>query len=233
MNVTAWLGSTAAGVRSIGLTPPASSPEVARLLTRALLVVALFLAAGAAGLALYASSHQGRIYQGVQVAGLDLGGLSAADARARLEAHFADYAGRPLTLTAGDQSFQVTPAEAGARLDSAATIETAMDWGRQGSLWDQSRAWARALVHGVAIAPAIHLDPDAAHGSIAAIAPNVVKPAIDATLAFGASGRPEIVPDVTGTRLDYSRNRINACRADRHLRPRSRPDGDPRMIRRT
>ena len=49
----------------------------------------------------------------------------------------------------------------------------------------------------------IHLDPDAAHGSIAAIAPNVVKPAIDARLAFGASGHPEIVPDVTGTRLDY------------------------------
>jgi vancomycin resistance protein YoaR len=203
MNVTAWLGSSAAGVRSIGLTPPARSQEVARLLTRVLLVVALFLAAGAAGLALYASSHQGRIYQGVQVAGLDLGGLSPADARTRLEEHFTEYAGRPLTLTAGDQSFEITPAEAGARLDSATTIDAAMNWGRQGSLWDQSRAWARALVRGVPIAPVVHLDPDAAHGSIAAIAPNVVKPAIDARLAFGASGRPEIVPDVTGIRLDY------------------------------
>jgi vancomycin resistance protein YoaR len=203
MNVTAWLGSTAAGVRSIGLTAPAPSQQVARLLTQVLLVVALFVAAGAAGLALYASSHQGRIYQGVQVAGLALGGLSPADARARLEDHFADYAGRPLTLTAGDQSFEVTPAEAGARLDSATTIAAAMNWGRQGSLWDQSRAWARALVHGVAIPPAIHLDPNAAHGSIAAIAPKVVKPAIDATLAFGPNGRPEIIPDVTGTRLDY------------------------------
>ena len=47
------------------------------------------------------------------------------------------------------------------------------------------------------------LGSDAAHGSIAAIAPNVVKPAIDARLAFSPSGRPEIVPDVTGTRLDY------------------------------
>src|SRR5215213_3366229 len=203
MNVTAWLGSSAAGVRTVGLTPPASSQTIARLLTRALLVVALFVAAGAAGLALYASSHQGRIYQGIQVAGLDLGGLSPVDARARLEEHFAEYAGRPLTLTAGDQSFEVTPAEAGARLDSAATIEAAMKWGRQGSLWDQSRAWARGLVHGVAIPPVIHLDPDAAHGSIAAIAPNVVKPAIDARLDFGASGHPEIVPDVTGIRLDY------------------------------
>src|SRR5215210_4799374 len=119
MNVTAWLGSTAAGVRTIGLTPPARSREVARLLTRGLMVVALFFVAGAAGLGLYASSHQGRIYQGVQVVGLDLGGLSPADARARLEDHFAEYASRPLTLTAGDQSFEITPAEAGARLDSS------------------------------------------------------------------------------------------------------------------
>jgi vancomycin resistance protein YoaR len=187
----------------MGLTQPARSQAVARLLTRALLVVALFLAAGVAGLALYASSHQGRIYQGIQVAGLDLGGLSPADARSRLDEHFADYAGRPLTLTAGNQSFEITPAEVGARLDSEMTIEAALNWGRQGSPWDQSRAWARALVHGVAIPPVIHLDPDAAHGSIAAIAPNVVKPAIDARLAFGASGSPEIVPDVTGTQLDY------------------------------
>src|SRR5687767_1027733 len=135
MNVTSRLGSTAAGVRSIGLTSlaPLHVQEVARLLTRVLLVVALFLAAGVAGLALYASSHQGRIYQGVQVAGLDLGGLSPADARTRLEEHFTEYAVRPLTLTAGDQSFEITPAEAGARLDSATTIDAAMNWGRQGS----------------------------------------------------------------------------------------------------
>jgi vancomycin resistance protein YoaR len=204
MNVTTWLGGSAAGVRSIRLTSRAALPEVTRLLNRLLLAVALFTAAGAAGLGLYASSHQGRIYQGVHVAGLDLSGLSAADARARLDTYFAAYAGRPLTLTAGDQSFQITPADAGARLDSAATIAAALDWGRQGSPWDQSRAWARALVQGVSITPAIHLDPDAAYGSIAAVAPNVVKPAIDASLAFGASGRSEIVPDVTGTRLDYS-----------------------------
>ncbi len=203
MNVTTWLGSTAAGVRSIGLGASAPWQEASRLLTRLLLMVVLFVTAGAVGLGLYASSHQGRIFQGVYVAGLDLGGLSAAAARARLDDYFAEYADRPPTLTAGDQTFQVTPAEAGARLDSAATIAAAMNWGRQGSLWDQSRAWARALVHGVPIAPAIHLDPDAAHGSIAAIAASVDKPAIDATLTFGASGRPEIVPDVTGTRLDF------------------------------
>ena len=204
MNITTRSGSLAAGARSIALTPPTPSPAVASRLTKALLVAVLFVAAGAAGLGLYASSHQGRIYQGVHVAGLDLGGLPAADARSKLEAYFADYAATPLSVTAGDQTFQITPAEAGARLDSAATIEAASEWGREGSLWDQSRAWARALIHGVSVAPVIHFDPNAARDSVAAIAPSIVQPAIDARIAFNATGRAEIVPEVTGTRLDYA-----------------------------
>ena len=204
MNITTRSGSLAAGARSIALTPPAPSPVVASRLTKALLVAVLFVTAGAAGLGLYASSYQGRIYQGVHVAGLDLGGLTAADARSKLEAYFAGYAATPLTVTAGDQTFQITPAEAGARLDSAATIEAASEWGREGSLWDQSRAWARALIHGASVVPVIQFDPDAAHDSVAAIAPSIVQPAIDARIAFDATGRAEIVPEVTGTRLDFA-----------------------------
>ncbi|MBA3449763.1 MAG: VanW family protein, partial [Chloroflexia bacterium] len=166
--------------------------------------VVLFVAAGAAGLGLYASSHAGRVYGGVHVAGLDLGGLSAADARTRLDTHFAAYAQTPLTFSSGEKTFQLTPAQAGARLDSAATIDRAMAWGREGSFWDQSRAWARALLRGAAIVPVISLDPVAARSSIAAIAPDVVRPAVDARLAFMASGEPEIVPDVTGIHLDYA-----------------------------
>jgi vancomycin resistance protein YoaR len=203
MNLTTRLGA-AAGGRSVALDIPLPSREVSRLLTKALLVVFLFVGAGAAGLGLYASSHGGRIYQGVRVAGLDVGGLSAAEARAELDAFFATYAATPLTLAAGDQTFQVTPDDVGARLDSAATAAAAMDWGREGSLWDQSRAWARALLRGVSVAPVVTLDAGATRESIAAIAPKIVKPAVDATLAYGDSGQPEIVPDVTGIRLDYA-----------------------------
>ncbi|MGH2617637.1 MAG: peptidoglycan binding domain-containing protein, partial [Thermomicrobiales bacterium] len=153
---------------------------------------------------LYASSHAGRIYQGVRVAGLDLGGLSTDEARAELDGFFATYATTPLTLAAGDRMFQLTPADVGAQLDSAATVAGAMAWGREGSLWDQSRAWARALLRGVLIAPVVTLDAAATRESIAAIAPSIVKPAVDATLAYGDSGQTEIVPDVTGIRLDYA-----------------------------
>jgi vancomycin resistance protein YoaR len=203
MNLTNRLGSPAAGARSVGLAVPPPSPAVARVATIAFLALALFVAAGAVGLGLYASTHAGRIYEGVKVAGVNVSGLTPEQARASLDAHFAEYAETPLTLSAGERAFHVTPADVGARLDSDTTVETAMAWGREGSLWDQSRAWARALVRGVSIAPVIALDPAKSRGSIAAFAPEIVKPAVNATLSFDQAGRPEVVPDVTGVRLDY------------------------------
>jgi hypothetical protein len=79
-----------------------------------------------------------------------------------------------------------------------------MAWGHEGSLWERSRAVARALLRGVTIVPTINLDPDDARGSIGAFAPEIVRPAVDATYAYDASGRAEIVPEVTGVRLDYA-----------------------------
>jgi vancomycin resistance protein YoaR len=203
MNVTDRLGNAIAGGRNIGLSVALPWAQVERLALRALFGVLLFVVAGAVGLGLYASSHAGRVLEGVHVAGLDLGGLSPAEAASTLDTYFAGYAATPLTLVVGEQTFQITPAEAGARLDSEATVAAAMAWGREGSPWDRSRAWARGLLHGVAIAPVIELDAAAANGSIAAIAPNVVRPPVNARLAYDPAGRPEIVPDVTGVRLDY------------------------------
>jgi vancomycin resistance protein YoaR len=204
MNVSHRLGSAAAGMRGVALPLPAPSRALARHLTAACAALTLFVLAGAAGLGLYAGSHAGRIYEGIHVAGVDLGGLTPDEARAELDRAFTAYAASPLTLTAANRDFQLTPAEAGAHLDSAATVAVAMDWGRVGSAWEQSRAWARGLIDGVSIDPVIDFAPGAAHDSIAAIAPDVVRPAVNATLAFDPSGAPKIVPDLTGIRLDYA-----------------------------
>jgi vancomycin resistance protein YoaR len=204
MNLTNRLSGAAAPGHTLTLPLPPPSPALARSITRVLLVFLLFVAAGAAGLGLYASSYSGRVLQGVDVSGVDLSGFSVAEARTRLDEHFAAYAATPLTLTAGERTFQLTPSEAGAHLDSAATVERAMAWGREGSFWDQSRAWVRALLRGVSITPVVTLDAEAARESIAAFAPDVVRPAVDASLTYGAAGDAEIVPDVTGIRLDYA-----------------------------
>ena len=203
MNVTSRLGAAVTGVQGAGRTLPPPSPALARVLTRAFVVVALFVVAGAAGLGLYASAHADRIYQGVRVAGLDLGGMAPDQARAALDEYFQTYATTPLTLVAGNETLQITPLDVGAKLDSAATIESAMAWGREGLPWSRSQEWVRALIRGVAIAPAIALDPEAARQRITAIAPRVVRAPVDATLDF-SDGGAAIVPDVTGVRLDYA-----------------------------
>jgi vancomycin resistance protein YoaR len=209
MNVTERLGSAHAGARAIGLPLPPPSARLARIATLAFLGVVLFIAAGAAGLGLYASSHAGRIYEGVHVGDLNVSGLTPNEASEALDRHFTAYAATPLTLVAGDQTFHLAPADIGARLDNAATVDAAMAWGRDGSLFAQSQAWARALVHGIDIAPVIAIDPARARDRIAAFAPEIVKPASNAALTFDTTGRPAIVPDITGVRLDYAGTAAN------------------------
>ncbi|MGH2379458.1 MAG: peptidoglycan binding domain-containing protein, partial [Candidatus Limnocylindria bacterium] len=84
---------------------------------------------GAAGLAVRIS-HRDRLLPGTQVAGIDLGGLSRAEASSRL-------AGLPpaiVAVTHRRRSFRVGARQIGLRVDVAATAERAMQAGRDGTL---------------------------------------------------------------------------------------------------
>ena len=175
---------------------------LARLLTAALLVLALVVVAGVVGLALYASAHTARVYQGVSIAGQRLGGLTRAEAGAAISARFTDYASTPLTLVADGQTFRLTPAEVGAQLDLEATLDAAFAYGRGGNLWTRSRAWARGLVRGVAISPHVAVDAATLDSRLRAVAPAIVRPPLDATIDMGAPFEPMLVPDVPGVSVD-------------------------------
>ena len=125
-----------ARVLAIAFAVPAM--ETVALLAR-LLLAAVFVAAGVLGLGLYASAHADRIYEGVAVAGVRVGGMTRAEARAAVADRFAAYAATPLTLAAGEQTFGVTPEAAGAALDERGTVDAAFAYGRTGSLWARSR----------------------------------------------------------------------------------------------
>ncbi|MEZ4561365.1 MAG: VanW family protein [Thermomicrobiales bacterium] len=203
MNLTNRLGGVTAEARKSPLTLPQPAPRLAPVAMAAFLAVLTFVLAGSIGLALYGSTHAGRIYQGVTVGDLDLGGLTPQAAEAALTARFDAYAQAPITLTADDRTFRLTPADAGATLDSAATVDAAMAWGRQGNLWEQSQAMARGLLRGVQIAPVIALLPGE-RGGLAALEPEVMRPAVNASLTFDDEGNAAIVPDEAGIQLNYA-----------------------------
>jgi len=102
-----------------------------------LLILGLLLLVGGAYVAAYAYAAD-NVPRGTTVAGVEIGGRSAAAAQQALEAGLADRAETPIRVTLGDSSRLVSPDEAGLSVDYAATVEAAgggRSWA-PGHLWD-------------------------------------------------------------------------------------------------
>ena len=69
---------------------------------------------GVVAVSLFAGSP-GRLAEGTTVAGLDVGGLGTAAARARLEARSDALAHQPVAFVAGGRTFELTPSQLGVR----------------------------------------------------------------------------------------------------------------------
>ncbi|MGW6131863.1 VanW family protein [Cellulomonas sp. NPDC055163] len=96
-------------------------------------VVVLLLGAAYVGAA-YALAD--RVPRGATVAGVQIGGMPAEQARAELEQELGDTATSPVTVTAGEVVAEVDPAAAGLAFDAAETVDqlTGLDLGPQ-RLW--------------------------------------------------------------------------------------------------
>ena len=104
-----------------------------------LAVIGIALSAGAAYVYAYDRGHSETIARGVTVAGIDVGGLSASAARARLERQLRARLHSPVRLETGGHSFAVRPQAAGLRVDVVGMVDEAVAASRRGSLLH--RAW--------------------------------------------------------------------------------------------
>ena len=111
-----------------------------------LATVGIFLAA--AGIALSAGgayayvwdrNHDGVIAPGVRIAGVEVGGLRAAQATAVLQARLVGPLGRPVRLVSGPHVFLVDPNVTGLRVDLARMVDLAVRKSRDGGLLQ--RTW--------------------------------------------------------------------------------------------
>ncbi len=117
-------------------------------------VVMAFVVAG------YQSRHNGRIYTGISVEGIDLSELEKAEAEAALTAAFADANAQQITFTDPDtnQTWTKTPAELGMRIDPTATTEAAYNIGRAGNPFTQMQEMVQSWYYGRSVAPVLVLD---------------------------------------------------------------------------
>jgi vancomycin resistance protein YoaR len=77
-------------------------------------------------LPLFFAGSKNRLAEGTQIGGIDVGGLSAAQAKARLNAQAARLATVPVAFSAGGRQFRLTAKQLGVAADWGAAVDSAM-----------------------------------------------------------------------------------------------------------
>jgi lipoprotein-anchoring transpeptidase ErfK/SrfK len=107
------------------------------LILLGLLIVALLVGAG--GVYAYDSGKDGEIAEGVRVNGVDVGGLSADQARAKLRGALLEPLDRPVTVRYEGRRFRLTPRQAQIGVDIDGSVSRALIRSREGNIL--SRTW--------------------------------------------------------------------------------------------
>ncbi len=147
-----------------------------------LLGIALLL--GCAYVAWFQVKYAGRIYPGVSVAGIPIGGLTPQEAELRLEEAYRYPESLWPTLVYGERRWKVAPADLGVRLDAADTAVRAYRLGRDGLLFQDLWLQAQMALEGYTLEPTLTYDPALTAAYLRRLAREVDQPVRDAVLVI-------------------------------------------------
>jgi lipoprotein-anchoring transpeptidase ErfK/SrfK len=145
-------------------------------------VVGLLLLVGAGAVYAYDHARSEEIGKGVRVGGVDVSGLTADQARAKLRGEVLEPLSRPVTVRAHGKRYRLTPERAALSVDIDGSVRAAIERSREGSMI--SRTW-RGL-RGESLDVALDLDITYSKRAIAQLVKRVGKavdePAVDASV---------------------------------------------------
>ena len=157
-----------------------------RFITVGLAALCAVLVAGAIA---YPIACGGRIYPGVSVQGVDVGGLTVDEATATLVERLPDPAVQGISLRAGEHSRRLSWADAGRTYDYAATAAAAYQVGRGGRWHERILSAWRVRLGGHSIQPLITpSDSTRVRTALQEVAALVSAPPTDAQLQITPAG---------------------------------------------
>jgi lipoprotein-anchoring transpeptidase ErfK/SrfK len=171
-----------------------------RSLIIAVAVIGVLLA-GAGAVYAYDRGHRDVIADGIKVEGIDIGGLTAAQARARLHADYLPRFRRPVVVQFHGHSFKLSPTAARVRVDVDAAVDQALQRSREGTIF--TRVWRS--VTGAQIDA--NLEPHVAYSRavvarlVGRVRGTVDRPARDASVSYSAESIAT-VPSRTGLEVN-------------------------------
>jgi len=166
----------------------------------AVVLAALLLAVGTVAAAARAGGPPGKILAGVTISGVDVGGMTRAEAAKAVEGHAAKSLHRPIMVLVGDKRFRMTPAGVG----RGATIEQAVSEALAGPrLSFFGRIWHKAIKRPVTMSVDLNTttDDQRVAAFVGRIAQRVAVAPVDARIEL-VDGKPVIERARAGRALD-------------------------------
>jgi vancomycin resistance protein YoaR len=168
--------------------------------------------------------NSGRIYRGVEVGDVALGGRTPAEARQIVEEH-ATGALKEIEFSGGPGQFTRTAREMGVSFNIEATVDEAYAVGREGNVLERLGERANALVGGVTIPPDVDYQPGKARGEVEEIASRVNHEPKEASVNIYGS-EVEVVESREGYKLDNTATMQSADNAIEDMSGQARLIGD-------
>jgi vancomycin resistance protein YoaR len=149
----------------------------------------------------YARMNDGRILPGVTISGIDVAGLTPAQAQQKLAGTLPDVSAGTLLLTVGSVHDQIRYAEIGRQYALDDSIERAMSVGREGTPLDQLAQQLQTMMGGVTLNPSIEYDAQQLEARVAAAVATAQSTPVNAQIVF-QNGEYVVTPSADGQAVD-------------------------------
>ena len=150
---------------------------------------------------LYENSFAGKIYRGISIDTVEVGGLTPTEAAAKLEAEIRYPFDTSFVFTYEGRQWQATPQQLGFHPQTADMTSAAYSIGRTGGLADQITERLSALLHGRQVRAVFLFDERVAFNFITKMAEEIDTPMDDPSIVLQGS-EVVIVPGKSGLLLD-------------------------------
>ncbi|MEJ7690679.1 MAG: peptidoglycan binding domain-containing protein [Nocardioidaceae bacterium] len=147
-----------------------------------------------------------RLPAGTRVAGVDVGGMRAGEARTVLQSELVPRIGRPVKATVAGFEFELDPQESGLTLDIDATIDEALG----GGPWDP-RHMLQVVTGGGDVTPVVVVDAAEMRAALERIQRRVKRAPVDAKVTF-PGGLPQVRYAEVGRALSFGASASRASR---------------------
>ena len=160
------------------------------------------MALGVGALYAYDQQYVGRVLPGVSVGGVDLSGMTEAEAAAALTSAYASLGEGTVTVTGPDGDVTFSYAELGRAPDVAAMTAAALAAGRNGNPAERAISNARVALKGLTIEPRVTLDEAAVATHLESLAASLERAPTEASVTADDKYVYTVVPGTVGRRAD-------------------------------